>query len=180
MSIFSNLASRAPEEAAAYSAAILDLLGKRDPMTVLRETPAALDRAIAGLSDAQLRRREREGKWSIVHVLQHLADSEVVGAWRFRLIAAQDRPQITGYDQDLWADRLGYENADPKEALEEFRVVRRANLRLFDRATPEDLRRIGVHAERGEESLEHLRRMYAGHDILHLNQIDRIRKAITT
>ena len=72
MSIFSNLASRAPEEAAAYSAAILDLLGKRDPMTVLRETPAALDRAIAGLSDAQLRRREREGKWSIVHVLQHL------------------------------------------------------------------------------------------------------------
>jgi hypothetical protein len=35
-----------------------------------------------------------------------------------------------------------------------------------------------VHSERGEESLEHLRKLFAGHDLLHLNQIARIRQAI--
>jgi uncharacterized damage-inducible protein DinB len=178
MSVFTNPASRAPEHAAAYVAAILDLLGDRDPIRVLRDTPAALTRATGELSPSQLRQPERAGKWSVNHVLQHLADSEVVWSWRMRLILAQDRPQLTGYDQDLWADRLGYGEADPAEAIERFGVLRRANLWLVERASPDDLKRVGVHVERGAESLEHHRRLYAGHDLLHLNQIDRIRRTI--
>ena len=178
MSVFTNPSSGAAHHAAAYVAAVLDLVADSDPLSILRETPAALGRVIEGLSPNQLRQRERPGKWSIVHVLQHLADSDVVWAWRMRLILAQDRPTLTGYDQDLWAERLGYDSADPGEALEQFTVMRRANLRLLERTTPEDLQRVGVHQERGEESLEHLRRLYAGHDILHLRQIERIRRDI--
>jgi hypothetical protein len=92
-----------------------------------------------------------------------------------RLILAQDRPTITGFDQDLWAERLGYANADPNESLETFAVLRRDNLRLIEHASPEDLQRVGVHAERGEESAGYLVRLYAGHDLMHLNQIDRIK-----
>ena len=44
--------------------------------------------------------------------------------------------------------------------------------------SPQDLKRVGVHAERGEESVEHLRRLYAGHDLLHLRQIARIRETV--
>ena len=95
-----------------------------------------------------------------------------------RLILAQDRPQLTGYDQDLWAERLRYDKADPSDAFELFGVLRRANLRLVEEASPADLKRTGVHVERGEESLEHLRRLYAGHDLLHLRQIERIRRAV--
>ncbi len=179
MSVFTNPATGAADHAAAYVAAILDLLGDREPLAVLGATPAALTRAIDGLSDAQLRTAERPGKWSIVQVLQHLADGEVVWAWRMRLILAQDRPPLTGYDQDRWAERLGYDSADPQDAIEQFSVVRKGNLRLLARATPEDLRRVGVHVERGEESLEHLQRLFAGHDLLHLQQIDRIRAAIS-
>jgi uncharacterized damage-inducible protein DinB len=179
MSVFTNPASGAAEHAAAYVAAILDLLGNEDPMTVLRATPAALRRAIDGLSPDALRRPEREGKWSIGQVLQHLADSDLVWGWRLRLVLAQDRPPLTGYDQDLWASRLGYGDADPAEALETFSVLRRGNLRLLDRATPQDMKRVGVHAERGEETLEHHRRLYAGHDLMHLRQIARIREAIS-
>ena len=51
--------------------------------------------------------------------------------------------------------------------------------RLIERASPQDLKRVGVHAERGEESVEHLRRLYAGHDLLHLQQIARIRHAVS-
>ena len=178
MSVFTNPASKAPADAAAYVAAVLDLVGDRDPLAVLHDTPDALPRAIHGLTLQQLRTPERPGKWSIVQVLQHLADAEVVWAWRMRLILSQDRPVLTGYDQDRWAERLGYAEADPAQALAEFTVVRRGNLRLLERATPEDLRRVGVHAERGEESVEHLRRLFAGHDLLHLRQIERIRAAV--
>jgi hypothetical protein len=179
MSVFTNPASGAAHNAAAYVEAILELLGDRDPMVVVHATPAALRRAIEGLSIEQLRQRERPEKWSIAHVLQHLADSDLVWGWRVRLIFAQDRPQLTGYDQDLWADRLHYDDSDAATSLETFEVLRRANLRLLDRATPEDLKRVGVHVERGEESIEHLLRLYAGHDLLHLNQIGRIRTAVT-
>jgi hypothetical protein len=87
-------------------------------------------------------------------------------------------PTITGYDQDRWADRLHYVEGDPHEALERFTLLRRANLKLLERASAEDLKRVGVHAERGEETLAHIIRLYAGHDLLHIRQIDRIRGAI--
>jgi hypothetical protein len=179
MSVFTNPASAAAEHAAAYIRAILDLLGERDPMAVLSETPSALSRAIDGLSSQQLRQREQPGKWSIVQILQHLADSELVSSWRMRLILAQDRPPLTGYDQDLWADRLQYQQSDPSHAIELFAVLRRGNLALLRQASPSDLKRVGVHVERGEESIEHLRRLIAGHDLLHLRQIERVRAAVT-
>jgi uncharacterized damage-inducible protein DinB len=178
MSVFTNPANGAAEHAAAYVAAILDLLGDQDPLTVLRETPSALRRAIDGVSTEKRRQPERPGKWSIGQVLQHLADSELVWGWRLRLILAQDRPTLTGYDQDRWAERLRYADSDPAQALEEFVTLRRANLRLLERASPADLKRVGVHIERGEESLEHQRRLYAGHDLMHLAQLARIRQAV--
>ena len=178
MSVFSNRSFDPPAERAAYAGAILALLGDRDPLAVLRETPPALRRAIAGLSDEQLRRPEAPGKWSIVHVLQHLADSDLVWAWRVRLILAHDRPTITGYDQDLWADRLHYGEADVSLALDDFSVLRRSNMRLLGAATAADMQRVGVHAERGEESVAHMIKMYAGHDLLHLAQLERIRAVV--
>jgi uncharacterized damage-inducible protein DinB len=180
MSVFTNPAGRAADQAAAYVSAILDLLGDRDPFAVLRETPAALQRAIEGLSPQQLARPEQPGKWSIDQVLQHLADGDVVWAWRMRLILAQDRPTLTGYDQDLWASRLHYDQERATDSIEVFTVLRRANLRLLERTTEADRKRVGVHVERGEESLEHLLRLYGGHDLLHLRQIERIRKAVSS
>jgi hypothetical protein len=176
MSVFSNTSKDAPELRAQYPKAVLGLLGDRDPIEVLRDTPGAAARVVATLTPQKLRTPERDGKWSIAQVLRHLADSDVVWGWRMRLILAQDRPVITGFDQDLWAERLDYANADPNESLETFAVLRRDNLRLIEQATPEDLKRVGVHSERGEESAGHLVRLFAGHDLLHLNQIERIKK----
>lgn len=176
MSVFSNTAKDSAEDRAKYSGAVLDLLGSRDPMDVLRGTPDAAKRATAGLTADELRTPETTGKWSIAQVLRHLADSEVVWGWRMRLILAQDRPPITGYDQDQWADRLHYAEADVADSLDALRVLRRDNLKLIERATPDDLKRVGVHSERGEESAGYLMRLFAGHDLLHLNQIERIKK----
>jgi DinB superfamily len=110
--------------------------------------------------------------------VRHLADSEIVWGYRLRLVLAQDRPTITGYDQDLWADRLAYGDAPVDQAIDDFTTLRRSNLRLLSAASKADLQRVGVHSERGEESVAHMIRMYAGHDLLHLAQLARIRQAI--
>lgn len=179
MSVFTNPAVHSADQATAYTAAIIDLLGHRDPMHVLAATATELDGALDRLSHAQITTPESPGKWSIRHVLQHLADSELVWGWRLRLVLAQDRPPLSGYDQDLWADRLGYSAVEPEDAVQDFTVLRNANLRLLGRMKPGDLDRVGVHVERGEESVRHMIRLYAGHDLMHLRQIDRIRTALS-
>jgi DinB family protein len=179
MSVFTNSASSTPEQTAAYIGAVLDLVGARNPSEVLQDTLPAIERIRGGLSREQARQPEAPGKWSIAQVMQHLADSELVWGYRLRMVLSQDRPRLTGYDQDLWAERLGYGEADPEQALQVFSALRHANLRLLARASGEDLKRVGIHAERGEETVEHMIRLYAGHDLLHLEQLARIRRALT-
>ncbi len=178
MSELSNRSTDSPAQVDTYIAGLFSALGSRDPLEVLAEMPAALRHAVSGLSAELEATPERPGKWSVRQVVQHLADSELVGGFRFRMVLAHDAPALPGYDQDLWADRLRYAESDLETALEDFTTLRRANLRLLRRATPDDLRRIGRHAERGDESLAKLVSLYAGHDLVHLRQIARIRHAI--
>jgi uncharacterized damage-inducible protein DinB len=178
MSVFTNPASASKEQAVAYTTAILGLLGDRDPLEVLRRTEAELQQRVSQLAYEQLIQPEAAGKWSVRHVLQHLADSDLVWGYRVRMVLTHDRPPLTGYDQDAFAERLRYDQADAHEALDEFRVLRRGNLRLIESAASQDLQRVGVHAERGEENVAHMMRLYAGHDLLHLRQIDRIVQAV--
>src|SRR5687767_12832208 len=177
MSIFTNPASSSKEDAAAYTGALLELLGERDSLSVLEQTPTTL-REIVGVDSARLAQPEAPGKWSVRQVLAHLADSELVGAWRFRLILAHDRPQIQGYDQDAWANGLWYDEAPAELSLNVFSALRQSNLRVLRRASALQMKRVGIHAERGEESLEHLVKLYAAHDLLHINQIKRILQAV--
>ena len=55
-----------------------------------------------------------------------------------------------------------------------FAMLRSATVRLLSGCSEQDFQRVSVHAERGEESLGHMVRLYAGHDLLHIRQIDRI------
>jgi hypothetical protein len=171
-------AANAADQAEAYVASILRALGERDPLEVLAETPGALRQAVAGLTPGQEAAPERPGKWSVRQVVQHLADSDLVGAFRFRMVIAHEAPELPGYDQDLWAQRLGYEDIALATSLEDFTTLRGLNLRLLRRATPEDLGRVMRHAERGDEPLSRMVALYAGHDLVHLAQIRRIRQAL--
>ena len=174
MSVFTNPASSAAEHAAAYVSAVLALLGDNDPIDVLRSTPDVVHRQVRQAANANIMKREAPGKWSAGEVIRHLADSELVGGYRFRMVLAHDRPQLAGYDQDLWAGRLRYEESDPEESLALFTMLRRANVRLLERASTADFQRVSVHAERGEETLGHMVRLYAGHDLVHVRQLERI------
>lgn len=178
MSVYTNPASATPEETSAYVAALLELPGGADPLAVLEQTPVTLGLFLASIPVRADATPEAPGKWSIRHVVQHLADSDLVAGYRFRMILAHDRPALQGYDQDGWATRLRYEEIPTRESFDQFTALRRANLRLWTHLRPGDLSRVAVHAERGEESVEHMLRLYAGHDLLHLRQLERIRAAV--
>jgi len=90
------------------------------------------------------------------------------------MVLAQNHAPLVAYDQDVWAERLRYSQADAARALEEFTLVRRSNLRLLRSLATDDWARVGVHVERGEQTLADMVRLSAGHDLVHLNQIDRI------
>jgi hypothetical protein len=171
---FSNPARGAAASAEAYVRALLDMLGKRDPVDALAELDGWLDRRLAGVPEHALRRPEAPGKWSAADVVQHLADSELVLGFRMRMILTADRPPLQGYDQDAWAATLRYTEVPPSESRDQLRVLRAANLRVLRRLGPADLERVGMHSERGPESLGHLIKLMGGHDLVHRRQIDRV------
>lgn len=171
---FSNPAGGAVAGATAYVRALLDLLGAREPLEVLPELMPWLDRRLAGVPEARLRRPEAPGKWSVAAIVQHLADSELILAVRARLILSEERPPIQGFDQDLWAERFRYDEASIDLALAQLRGLRGANLALWRRLGPADLAREMIHSERGPESLGHLLRLMAAHDLVHRRQIERV------
>jgi hypothetical protein len=169
-------AARAAEQT--YVASLLDLLGARDPLDVQRALLASLDAALSGLDDASVRRPEAIGKWSVIEVVQHLADTELVCGFRYRMMLAEDAPAIQGFDQDRWAAALGYGRGTLDVALAQLRALRGANLGMLAPLTGAQWARVGVHPVRGAESIRHLVTLTAGHDLLHLRQIARIRRAI--
>ncbi len=177
-SVFSNPAGAAKEAATQYVQALMDLLGNRDPLKVQEELYDALVSEVTGLEEIALRRAEKPGKWSIMQVVQHLADSELVAGYRMRMILAHDRPVLQGYDQDAWANELRYNDVSLRDALEQLRVLRSLNLKLLRSLSKEQLAREGLHSERGPESIWKIAQMMAGHDLLHRNQIKRIKQSL--
>lgn len=170
---FSNPAGAAGAAGGEYTRAILATLGDREPIGVLAELVPWLERRLAGIDDAALRRPEAPDKWSAIDVVQHLADAELVAGWRVRFILTQDSPPLPGYDQDAFARDFRYREIPLAEAMGQLAGLRTANLRLYRSVPPAALDRVGVHSERGPESVGHIMRMMAGHDLVHRRQLER-------
>lgn len=174
MTSFANPAGSAAAAAPAYVRALLDLLGPREPLEVLPELLPWLESRLRGVPADALRRPEGPGKWSVVEVLQHLADTEMVYGVRGRLVLSEDRPPIQGFDQDRWASLFRYADADPGQALAQLAALRAGNLVVWRSLAPAELARVGLHSERGPESLALMLRLMAAHDLVHRRQIERI------
>jgi hypothetical protein len=171
---FSNPAGNAAAASATYVRALLELLGPRDPLEVMAGLLPWLELRLQGVPESVLRRPEAPGKWSVVHVVQHLADSDLVAGFRIRMVVSEDRPALQGYDQDRWATEFRYDKTPLALAFDQLRGLRAANLHLWRQLSEEQLGRVGLHSERGLESAAHILRLMGAHDLVHRRQIDRI------
>jgi uncharacterized damage-inducible protein DinB len=160
-----------------YIQRILGFIDGKDPLQVQRDTPKKLQKLVKPLSKKQLMQRPEPDKWSIAEILAHLADAELVGGWRMRLILGNNGVSLQPFDQDVWAETFAYAKRDPAASLETFRVLRENNLAML-KALPKNLwENHGMHQERGKETLTHIVRMFAGHDLNHLGQVEQIAKS---
>ena len=160
-----------------YIQRILGNVEGKEPLRVQRSTARKLAGLIKGLDKRRLLERPAPGKWSIVEILAHLADAELVIGWRMRSILENSGTALQAYDQDVWADTFNYRRRDPKVSLETFRVLRESNLTLLKVVRKNLWENYGMHQERGKETITHVVRLNAGHDLNHLRQVESIVKS---
>ena len=159
-----------------YSQRLLSYTEGKESFSLQQAAPKKLAVLLKGKTKKQLTRRPAPDKWSVAEVAAHLADSEVAIAWRLRQILSTNGIAIQAYDQDSWAKTFDYTHRDTKLSLEMFRVLRDSNIALLKTVPKELWENYGVHQERGNESIAHLVRLIAGHDLNHLRQIEELVK----
>jgi hypothetical protein len=157
-----------------YTQRVLGYVEGKKPLAVQAATANKLARLINGVPLSRLRKRPAPDKWSVSEILAHLADTEIVGSFRMRLILGAPGTPVVGFDQDSWVTSGHYDKRNPRQSVEQFRTLREANLALLKSLTPDQWNHHGVHSERGVETIDRIAHMFAGHDLNHLQQIEHI------
>jgi hypothetical protein len=159
-----------------YSQRLFGYVGTKGPLKLATAAPARIAKLLKGKDRKRLMQRPAPGKWSVAEILAHLADAELAIGWRLRQILADDGVALQAFDQDAWASTFNYAKRDPHNSMAAWATIRAANVLLL-KAVPRKLwDNYGMHAERGRETVTHMIRLFAGHDLNHEMQIARILK----
>jgi len=156
-----------------YTARISGYVAGKNHLKVLQESSRRIERALKGKPTSQLTKTPA-GKWSIGEILAHLAESEIVIAFRLRLVLGSNGTQVQAFDQNKWQENAGYLKKDPRKSFELFRNLRETNVALLKSLKPEQWDCFGIHQERGRENITRMVELYAGHDVNHVRQIESI------
>jgi hypothetical protein len=140
--------------------------------TILQATPVEIGKLLLAIGPERENTPPAEGKWGAAQIIAHLADCELVFAFRLRQTLAEDAPLIQSFDQDKWART--YLGVPAKQALEVFTAMRGWNLRLIGLALPDSADRPVTHPERGAMTFLTIVETIAGHDLNHLEQLKRL------
>lgn len=145
-------------------------LGEREPLDALADTPFRIRDLVSSWSDSMFERSYAPGKWSIRRVLVHLAQTELALPTRARYALTQPRYTAQAFSQDDWLPLD--DGADARTALDAYVTLRRLNLAMWRRLSPDQLQRTFQHPEYGELTVGWILAQMAGHDIHHLKQIE--------
>jgi uncharacterized damage-inducible protein DinB len=145
-------------------------LGEREPVEVIAATPEKLERLLGGLSAVQIEKQPAPGKWSLREIMAHLADCEMAFGFRLRQGAAGVE-MVQPFDQDDWA--RNYAAYDFAAAMKTYRALRAWNLAFIRSLTEEQRTRVVTHPERGTMTVWTIVETMAGHDLHHLERLER-------
>ena len=141
------------------------------------QSPKQVAVAVSGLPEKTLHYKPAPDKWCILEVLGHLADIEIVYAYRLRQMLADKKPVIAPMDQNDWAQNLGYMDTPSAELIALYGLNRHANLRLLRRLKVADLEKSAYHPEiQKNVTVADLIEKIGTHGASHLEQIERLKK----
>lgn len=155
-----------------YKTRIENYLGTMNPIEVLKSTTSRLERLVCELQNQEA--QSSHETWSAAEILAHLAESEIVYGYRIRKALNANGSAIEATDQNVWVKNARYLQQEPQLALSLFQTVRKANISFLKSLTAQQLENFGIHSERGKESIAQMARMIAGHDINHLQQMEKL------
>jgi uncharacterized damage-inducible protein DinB len=153
-------------------------LGERDPVEVIAATSAQLSQLSDQLGNKRMEHSLAEGKWNAREIISHLADCELVFAFRLRQALAENNPVVQPFDQDKWATK--YSSYTAAEALAAFTSLRQWNLALLRSLPRDEFGKKVTHPERGEMTFKTILETMGGHDINHLRQLEAIATKFAT
>ena len=155
-----------------YASRILGKLNGKDPIEILESSSSRLETLVSKLQKQET--RNTPATWNAEEILAHLAESEIVYGYRIRKALNASGTAIEATDQNVWVENASYLKRNPQLALSLFQAVRNANIAFLKSLTPQQLENFGIHSERGKESIAQMARMIAGHDINHLQQMEKL------
>lgn len=141
------------------------------------KSPKQIAAAVSGLPEKTLRHKPSPDKWCILEIMAHLADMEILYAYRMRQILFDKHPVIAVIDQDAWAKNPGYLETSSAELVALYGLNRHATLQMLRRLKPDDLKKSAFHPEHKRPvTLEEYVGMMSTHGPNHLEQIERLKK----
>jgi hypothetical protein len=151
-----------PTEYDPYYEKYVSLVPEAEIITALEKQTDELSSLFADVSEDKGTFAYAEGKWTVKEVLSHLIDGERMFAYRALRVARGDRTPIEGFEQDGYIENSHANRRPIAELIEEFKLLRAANVMFFSNLEPGDWVRSGI-ANNVEISVRSLAWIMAGH-----------------
>ena len=153
-----------------YIQRYLDLIPSENWMEELKNSSDQTLEIYHQLSEEQSDFAYAEGKWSLKILLQHLIDAERIFVYRALRFSRNDKTELAGWDEELYAKEYKLEEVSLKNLTEEFDFIRKSTILFFGNLNVSSLTQKGV-ANGNDISVETLGKLIVGHNIHHLNII---------
>jgi hypothetical protein len=142
----------------------------------IAQAPAALRRALDGLTDVQLDTPYRPGGWTVRQVVHHVPDSHLNAYCRFKLALTEQNPTIRPYDEAAWARVADTARTPPDVSLTILDALHTRWVILLESMTATDFARPLNHPEKGALTLDWMLQLYAWHGRHHAAHVTELRK----
>lgn len=112
----------------------------------------------------------QENKWTIKDVVRHIIDTERIFSYRALRFARLDKTELPGFNENDFASNVNTTFTTMKDLLEEFVLVRKSTIKLFESFSQEILPIKGI-ASGKQMSVLAAGFVICGHAIHHTNVI---------
>jgi hypothetical protein len=160
-----------PSEYDPYYEGYISLVADTDISSTLAAQPAELRKAFGELGEERGSFAYNEGKWTIKQLLGHVIDGERMFAYRVLRISRGDKTPIEGFEQDGYIENAHSNERSFADLLDEFELLRVANVLMFNNMTDTDWQRSGT-ANNVEITVRALAYIMAGHVVHHVNVLN--------
>lgn len=154
------------------------VLTSSELIAAFEDGAVALQAAVEGMPAEQLKSRVSPGKWSVLEVVCHIADFEIVNAERIRRVLAEDEPTLFNGEPDNFERALAYNSRDVTEELSLISAIRGQTARILRMIPMDAWQRRGIHSIDGPTTLRQLIERVTKHVPHHIAFIKEKRAAL--